>query len=93
MTKKQNSRRDAASSTATTPSPAKAPLRVPPGCRIVPVQPGTAFGFIGAETFRPRSGVVPAKPEEYGHSYVIGGQKAGRPPKPTGTRSPKPHRP
>ena len=92
MTKKQNSRRNAASSAATTPSAAKPPLRVPPRCRVVSVRPGTVFAFIGAEAFRPRSGVVPAKPEEYGHSYVIGGQKASRPPKQTGTRSPKPFR-
>jgi hypothetical protein len=93
MSKKQSSRRDAASSAATTPSAARLPLRVPPSCRVVPVQPGTVFGFIGAEAFRPRSGVVPAKPEEYSRSYVIGGQKASRPPKRAAPRSSKPHRP
>jgi len=93
MTKKQNSRRNAASSAATTPSAAKPPLRVPPRCRVVSVQPGTVFAFIGAEAFRPRSDLEPAKPEEHSHGHVVGGLKASGLAKRAGTCSPKRFRP
>jgi hypothetical protein len=57
---------------------ASTPLPIPDNCCVVSPKPGTVFGFISAEAFRPRSSLVPAKPEDYGRSFVIGGQKAKR---------------
>ena len=34
------------------------PLRIPDNCRVVTPKPGTVFGFVGAEAFRPKTPAV-----------------------------------